>query len=132
MSFWCHGLNQNRNKNIVRISALNFFIISIVRKPKRSHKEDIKKSGQKSLKYIIVILVQTLTPKRHFEINWPLCFKDLLKNYPEVQPVEEENYEKLSVMFQKGELKVSPVQMQSVELMLKNYLEAYKRLACLK
>ena len=61
-----------------------------------------------------------------------LYFKDLLKNYPEVQPVEEENYEKLSVMFQKGELKVSPVQMQSVELMLKNYLEAYKRLACLK
>ena len=58
--------------------------------------------------------------------------KDLLKNYPEVQPVEEENYEKLSVMYQKGELKVSPVQMQSVELMLKNYLEAYKRLACLK
>lgn len=58
--------------------------------------------------------------------------KDLLKNYQEVQPVEEENYDKLSVMFQKGELKVSPVQMQSVELMLKNYLEAYKRLACLK
>jgi len=58
--------------------------------------------------------------------------KDLLKNYPEVQPVEEENYEKLSVMYQKGELKVSPVQIQSVELMLKNYLEAYKRLACLK
>ena len=25
MSFWCHRLNKNSNKNIVRISALNFF-----------------------------------------------------------------------------------------------------------
>ena len=28
MSFWCHRLDQNSNDNIVRISALNFFVAS--------------------------------------------------------------------------------------------------------
>jgi hypothetical protein len=28
MSFWCHGLDQNSNKIIVRISALKFFVAS--------------------------------------------------------------------------------------------------------
>ena len=28
--------------------------------------------GQKFVKFFIGILVQTMTPKGHFEINWPL------------------------------------------------------------
>ena len=28
MSFWCHRLDQNSNENIVRISALKFFVAS--------------------------------------------------------------------------------------------------------
>ena len=34
------------------------------------------RQGQKSLKKIFVILVETMTPKGHFEINWPLCYKN--------------------------------------------------------
>ena len=29
MSFWCHRFDQNSNENIVRISALTFFIASL-------------------------------------------------------------------------------------------------------
>jgi hypothetical protein len=28
MSFWCHRFDQNSNKNIVRISALKYFVAS--------------------------------------------------------------------------------------------------------
>jgi hypothetical protein len=28
MSFWCHRFDQNSNENIVRISALKFFVAS--------------------------------------------------------------------------------------------------------
>ena len=30
MSFWCHGFDQNSNENIVRISAMKFFVASWV------------------------------------------------------------------------------------------------------
>ena len=57
--------------------------------------------------------------------------KDRMKNYPEVQQIEENHYENLAVMYKNGELKVA-IQVQSLELMLKNYLGAYRRLASLK
>ena len=57
--------------------------------------------------------------------------KDRMKNYPDVKQIEESHYEKLTVMYNKGELKVA-TQVQSIELMLKNYLDAYRRLASLK
>ena len=57
--------------------------------------------------------------------------KERVKNYPEVQQVQEDHYEKLTVMYKKGELRIS-IQVQSVELMLKNYLDAYRKLASFK
>jgi len=57
--------------------------------------------------------------------------KDRMKNYPDVKQIEESHYEKLTVMYNKGELKVA-TQVQSIELMLKNYLDANRRLASLK
>jgi len=57
--------------------------------------------------------------------------KDRMKNYPDVKQIEESHYEKLTVMYNKGELKVA-TQVQSIELMLRNYLDAYRRLASLK
>ena len=76
MSFWCHRFDQNSNENIVRISAMKFFVASwglpgsflglpgdlvsniiLIRKPigspkelPGSPKEDIN-TGQKSLQY---------------------------------------------------------------------------------
>ena len=104
----------------------------MIRKPKGSPKEAIKTLRAEIPTIFALLFWYKRCHQKDILKLTDLYFKDLLKNYTEVQPVEEENYEKLSVMFQKGELKVSPVQMQSVELMLKNYLEAYKRLACLK
>jgi hypothetical protein len=72
MSYWCHRLDQNSKENIVRISALKFFVASwklfgllgdlvsniitkeAYRNPNKlpgSPKEAIKLSGQKSLQY---------------------------------------------------------------------------------
>ena len=67
MSFWCHRLDQNSNENIVRISALKFFIaswglpgsrlgrpgdlVSNIINKEGSPKEAIKLSGHKFLQY---------------------------------------------------------------------------------
>ena len=36
--------------------------------------------GQKSSNFFFGILVQTMTPKGHFEINWPLVIEAIIKN----------------------------------------------------
>ena len=98
MSFWCHRFNQNSNENIVRISALKFFVASwglpgsflglpgdlvsniinkeAYRKPKKASRKpqgSFKKfQGRNPYNILVAILVETMTPKRHFEINWPL------------------------------------------------------------
>ena len=60
MSFSFHRLDQNSNENVVRIFA---------RKPPGSY----KRFQCRNLDNIfIAMLVQMMTPKRHFEINWPL------------------------------------------------------------
>ena len=73
MSFWCHGFDQNSNENIVRISALKFFVASwgllgrflglpwdlvsdiITKEAQKSFQEAPRKlknlSGQESLQY---------------------------------------------------------------------------------
>ena len=82
MSFWCHRFNQNSNKNIVRISALKYFPGDLVsnifnkeayrkpqkasRKPQGSYKNF---QGRNPYNIFVAILVETMTPKRHFEIN---------------------------------------------------------------
>ena len=90
MSFLCHCFDQNSKENIVR---MKFFVaswglpgsflglpgdlVSIVinkeayRKPQ---KKLYKLSGQNPYNIFVVILVETITPKRHFEINLPLAW----------------------------------------------------------
>ena len=58
VAYW--GLPWDLASNIINKEAY--------RKPQK----DIKTSGQKSLNIFVAILVETMTPKRHFEINWPL------------------------------------------------------------
>ena len=91
MSFWCHHFDQNNNKNIVKISALNFFcsflgafwklfklpgdlVSNIIdkeayRKPQRSYENF---QGRNPYNVFVCFLVKMMTPKRHFEINSPL------------------------------------------------------------
>ena len=95
MSFWCHRFDQNSNENIVRISALKLFVASLgfpgdllsniinkkaYRKPQTAagKPQGIFKNVQGRIPYNISVglLVETMTPKRHFEINWPLVRKE--------------------------------------------------------
>ena len=89
MFFWCHSFDQNSNKNIVRISALNFFVASwglpgdlesnIINKELQEATKSFQEAPcQGSFKnfqcrnpYNIFVgfLVEMVTPKRHFEIN---------------------------------------------------------------
>ena len=88
MSFWCHRLDQNRNENIVRISALKFFVASwglpgdlvsniinkeAYRKPKKASRKPQGSyknfQGKNPYNIFVAFLVETMTPKRHFEIN---------------------------------------------------------------
>ena len=89
---------RHYNENIVRISALKFFaafwrlpgsflglsgdllVSNIInkeafRKPKEGYKNF---QGRNPYNIFVGFLVETMTPKRHFEINWPLVFLDLL------------------------------------------------------
>ena len=88
MSFWRHCFDQNNNKNIVRISTLKFFeaswghprsffglpgdlVSNIIikeasRKPKGSYKNF---QGRNPYNILIDFLVETMTSKRHLEIN---------------------------------------------------------------
>ena len=81
MSLWCHRLDQNSNKDIVRISALEFFdaswglpgdLVSNItikeayrnppkasRKPQGSYK---KFQGRNPYNIFVAILVETMTP----------------------------------------------------------------------
>ena len=88
MSFWCHRFDQNSNENIVRISALIFFVASrglhgsflglpgdfvshdINKEVNRKTQESFKNfQGRNQYNIFVAILVETMTPKRHFEIN---------------------------------------------------------------
>ena len=84
--FWC--FDQNSNQNIVRISALIFFVVSwglsgsfwglpgdlvsniinkeAYRKPQESYKNF---QGRHPYNIFVTIVVETMTPKRHLEIN---------------------------------------------------------------
>ena len=95
MSLRHHRFEQNSNKNIVRISALKFLVASwgppesflglsgdlvsniinkeayknpkkTSRKPQGSYK---KFQGRNPYNIFVAILVQTMIPKRHFEIK---------------------------------------------------------------
>ena len=87
MSFWCHRFDQNSKEKIVRISAwglpwsfllllgnLVSYIINkeAYRKPQRNYK------NFQGRKIYVAILVKTMTPKKHFEINWPLVLNKKL------------------------------------------------------
>ena len=89
MYFWCHHNDQNSNENIVRISALKFFVASwglpgdlvsnniinkeAYRKPKKASRnpqgslKDLQ--GRNSYNIFVGFLVEMMTPKIHFEIN---------------------------------------------------------------
>ena len=84
MSLWSHRLDQNSNENIVRISAMKFFVASwrlpgdlvsniinkeAYRKPQGRYKNF---QGRNPYNIFVGFLVETMTSKRHFEINWPL------------------------------------------------------------
>ena len=88
MSFWCHRLDQNSNENIVRIEIFCSFlgaswklfglpwdlVSNIINKeayrnPRISYENF---QGRNPYNIFVAILVQTMTPKRHLEINWPL------------------------------------------------------------
>ena len=95
MSFWCHGFDQNSNENIVRISALKFLYLTggfseifglpgdfqsniIVykegyRKPQKVFRKCQGRyknfKGRNPNNIFVAILVETMTQKRHFEIN---------------------------------------------------------------
>ena len=87
MSFWCPRFDQNSNKNIVRISALKFFVLlpggtpswglpgdfvshDINKEVNRKTQESFKNfQGRNQYNIFVAILVETMTPKRHFEIN---------------------------------------------------------------
>ena len=103
MSFWCHRFDQNSNENIVKIPALKFFVASwgfpgscfglsgdlvsniinkeTYRKPQKlpgSPKEAIKNfQGRNPCNIFVAIWVETMTPKKHFEINLPLALINL-------------------------------------------------------
>ena len=91
MSFWCHRFDQNINQNIVRVSALKFFVASwglsgsflglpgdlvsniinkeAYKKPQKLPGSYKNFQGRNPNNIYIAILVETMTPKRHFEIN---------------------------------------------------------------
>ena len=110
MSFWFHRLDQNTNKIISRISALKIFVASwgaswklfwlpgdlvsiITTKAAYIKLQKLPGSPQEATKIFraeiltlflifVAILVVTMTPKTHFEINWPLfCCQYPLINY---------------------------------------------------
>ena len=81
MSFGCHRFDQYSNKNIFITSwglpksflGLSGDLVSnIINKEAYSKlkKASRRPKGQKALQYFR--LVETMTPKRNFEINWPL------------------------------------------------------------
>ena len=95
MSFWCHHFDQNSNENIVRISALKFFVASwglpgcffglpgdlvsniinheAYRKSQKASRKapgsNKKNKGKNPGNNFVGILEEVLTPKGHFEIN---------------------------------------------------------------
>ena len=95
MSFWCHRFDQNSNENIVRISALNFFVAAsgftgsfwglsgdlvsniinkeAYRRPQKAsrkpHGSFRKCQGRNPYNILVAILVKAMTPKGHFETN---------------------------------------------------------------
>ena len=107
MSFWCHHFDQNNNQNIVSIFALIFFVTSwglpgsflglfgdflcniIVykegyRKPQKVFRKCQGRyknfKGRNPNNIFVAILVETMTQKRHFEINWPLVENNTFKS----------------------------------------------------
>ena len=84
MSFWCRRFDQNSNKNIVKISALKFYVAfwglpgdlvsNIINKEAYRNPQGSYKNFKRRNPYniFVAILVETMTPKRHFEIKWPL------------------------------------------------------------
>ena len=90
MSFWFHGLDKITNEIISEFLPWNFlylpggflqaslFMILHTKSPgsQKSFHEAPRKlqknSGQKSRNDFVGIFVQTMKPKGHFEINWPL------------------------------------------------------------
>ena len=99
MSFWFHCLDKNTNKIISGFLSWVFFVASwglhgsflglpagflaydityqVPGSPKSFHdapRKLQKNSGQKSRNNFVGIFVQTMKPKRHFQINWPLAY----------------------------------------------------------
>ena len=102
MSLWFHRLDKNTNEinseflpwnfytflgaswklfgAFCRLPCLWYYIISPQGSPKSFHEAPRKlqkNSGQKSRNNFVSIFVQTMKPKGHFEINWPLEMSSL-------------------------------------------------------
>ena len=76
MSLWNHRLDQNTNE----------IFDNFCPGPLRAE----------IIKYFVGILVQTMTSKRHFEINWPLAaglFEKMLEDEEEEAEEEEDDLE---------------------------------------
>ena len=85
MSFWCHRLDQNCNKNIVRISSLEafwgFLLASLLMLFLTNSPGSPQEATKNPYNIFVAILVQTMTPNRYFKINWLLkVFKSLDQN----------------------------------------------------
>ena len=77
MTFWCHRFDQKNNE---RTSALAPKTRSKQKSSARESKWNPIISGIKCPYFFrnpfVVFLVKTMTPKGHFEINWPLTCTD--------------------------------------------------------
>ena len=103
MSFWCHRLDQNSNQNFVKVSPLKSFLASLglpgsflglpvgflgnditLLNPQKAKKGSRKPPGSYKTyqgrnfdNIFVVILVQMMTPKIHFEnLIKNLCAKN--------------------------------------------------------
>ena len=99
MFFWCHRLDQNTNEKIWQISALEskiwwnqqdkgtflqYYNLHIIYGLFNVSYDltTFQILGQKFAKFFVGILVQTITPKGHFEINWPIASHYLIQMSP--------------------------------------------------
>ena len=105
MSFWWHRFDQNSNKNSLRISDLKIFVaswglprsflglprdlVSIIiikeayRKPRKASRKPQGMYTNFQGRYphnifVVFFLVETITPKRHIGINWPLFLYEII------------------------------------------------------
>ena len=106
MSFWCHSFDQKHNKRfLINDIMYNSKSPGSSKKLPGSPLGGVKKIQVRNPYNIFVaILVETMTPKRHFEINWPLISTNsgftitiLFSTYE--QPIQIPNLTTFSIEF---------------------------------